>query len=82
MLTREQIATEPPDATHISARQLARRWNVFPFAIQKWAREGKLPGAYRDGLLWMFPPDVQPPPELEAMLATRARRAAAAASRR
>ncbi len=46
-----------------SAAQAAERLNCTVRAIQKWAKEGKLPGAYKDGRDWKIPPDACRPGE-------------------
>ena len=40
-----------------TAKEAALRLGVTPRAIQKWAAEGKLPGATRHGKSWMIPKD-------------------------
>ncbi len=40
-----------------SVEQAAKRLQVTPRAIQKWAKEGKIPGANRVGRTWLIPMD-------------------------
>ena len=44
-----------------SAKSAAERMNVTVRAIQKWAKEGRLPGAYFDNRVWWIPDNVKEP---------------------
>ncbi len=44
-----------------SAKQAAERLGVTVRAIQKWANQGRLPGAYFDRRVWYIPKDVAEP---------------------
>lgn len=44
-----------------SAQQAAERLNVTTRAVQKWAKEGKIPGAYKHGRDWMIPENCHHP---------------------
>lgn len=43
-----------------SAKDTAARLGVTPRAVQKWAKDGKLPGAKRIGREWLIPADAEP----------------------
>ena len=55
--------------THSSAPEMlgtaaaAERWNVSPSTVQRWCREGKIPGAVQDapGRPWHIPGDAGRP---------------------
>lgn len=38
-----------------SVGSAAKRWQVTPRTVQKWAKEGKIPGARKEGRDWMIP---------------------------
>ncbi len=44
-----------------SAREAATRLGCSVRAIQKWAKEGRLPGAYMAGQMWFIPKDIKEP---------------------
>lgn len=44
-----------------SAKQAAERIGVTVRAIQKWAKEGRLPGAYMTGKVWFVPKNITEP---------------------
>jgi len=44
-----------------TAKAAAERLSVTPRAIQKWAKEGKIPNAYKAGRDWMIPVDAVKP---------------------
>ena len=47
----------------VSAQQTAERLGVTVRAVQKWAKEGRLPGARQMGRSWLIPADVTGPAE-------------------
>ena len=44
-----------------SVKSAAERMGVTSRAIQKWAKEGRLPGAYFDNRVWWIPDDIKEP---------------------
>ncbi len=44
-----------------SAREAAQRLDVTTRAVQKWAKEGRLPGAYMVGKMWCIPKNAKEP---------------------
>ncbi len=44
-----------------SAREAAERLGCTVRAIQKWAKDGRLPGAYMTGQMWFIPKDIKEP---------------------
>jgi len=46
-----------------TSKAAAERLSVTPRAIQKWAKEGKIPHAHKVGRDWMIPTDATPPSE-------------------
>lgn len=44
-----------------SAREAAKRLGCTVRAIQKWAKDGRLPGAYMSGQMWFIPKNVKAP---------------------
>ncbi len=44
-----------------SARQAAERMGVTVRAVQKWAKEGRLPGSYMTGKVWFVPKNITEP---------------------
>ncbi len=44
-----------------SAREAAKRLGCTVRAVQKWAKEGRLPGAYMAGQMWFIPKDIKEP---------------------
>ncbi len=44
-----------------SVKSAAERLNVTVRAIQKWAKEGRLPGSYFDNRVWWIPKDITQP---------------------
>ena len=47
--------------TYLSSRELAQEWDVSEAHISKLCREGKLPGAQKDGRNWQIPDGVRRP---------------------
>lgn len=47
-----------------SAKQAAERMGVTVRAVQKWAKQGRLPGAYLIGKMWNIPKDITEPLKL------------------
>ncbi len=44
-----------------SAKQAAERMGVTVSAVQKWAKEGRLPGSYMTGKVWFVPKNINEP---------------------
>ena len=44
-----------------NAKQAAERMNVTVRAVQKWAKEGRLPGSYFDNRIWWIPKNITEP---------------------
>ena len=44
-----------------SAKEAAERMGVTTRAVQKWAKEGRLPGAYMTGKMWFVPKEIKEP---------------------
>ena len=46
---------------HISAQEVADKWDVTVRQVQKLCNDGKIPGAIRFGRAWAIPKDTQKP---------------------
>ena len=48
-------------AEMMTVKQASERWNIFDTRITKLCREGKIPGAVKDGKSWLIPVDTPKP---------------------
>ncbi len=48
-------------AEMMTVKQASERWNIFDSRITKLCREGKIPGAVKDGKSWLIPVDTPKP---------------------
>jgi excisionase family DNA binding protein len=58
----------------LTAQQAAERWNVHPYTVDRWCRDGRVPAARKIGRGWLIPADATVEPT-EYQAGRRARKA-------
>lgn len=46
---------------YLKVKDIAAQWNVVPEMVSKLCKDGRIPGAYKNGKSWMIPEGVQKP---------------------